>query len=253
AHTQAYLEANEEARRADDVTAKEFLGRQLRESRDQVDRAEAALSRFAAEHPNVAINEEQKTVAQRIADVSSLLSKAEGARLALHSRYEFLTRPHGDALAYFLDRPGVQKLHLALLDLRAQRAGLGQRLGLNHPQMLELGRSESELERQLAAEVAEETTSVRARYDAARLREDALRHKMTHLEEVAVELHALGSRYDLLKNDVDTAHALHDSLLKQQMATSVDSRLAASNVRVLERPEVPQSPSKPRVAVNLIL
>src|SRR5205823_4227800 len=102
AHTQAYLEADEEARRADDVTAKEFLGRQLRESREHAERAEAALSRFAAEHPNVAINEEQKTVAQRISDVSSLLSKAEGTRLALHSRYDFLTRPDGDALAYFL-------------------------------------------------------------------------------------------------------------------------------------------------------
>src|SRR5947199_9232163 len=76
---------------------------------------------------------------------------------------------------------------------------------------------------------------------------------MSHLKEVAAELHALGSRYDLLKNDVDTAHALHDSLLKQQMETSVNSQLAASNVRVVERPEVPQSPSKPRVAVNLIL
>ena len=253
AHTQAYMEANEEARRATDVTAKDFLGRQLLESRQQLEKAQDALARFAADHPNVAINEEQKIVGQRIGEVSSLLTKVEGTRLNLETRYQFLTTPGSETLAYFLDRPGVQKLHLALLDLRAQRAGLGQRLGLNHPQMLELGRSESELERQLAAEVAEETTSVRARYDAARLREDALRHKMTHLEEVAVELHALGSRYDLLKNDVDTAHALHDSLLKQQMETSVNSQLAASNVRVVERPEVPQSPSKPRVAVNLIL
>ena len=194
AHTQAYMEANEEARRATDVTAKDFLGRQLLESRQQLEKAQDALARFAADHPNVAVNEEQKIVGQRIGEVSSLLTKVEGTRLNLETRYQFLTTPGSETLAYFLDRPGVQKLHLALLDLRAQRAGLGQRLGLNHPQMLELGRSESELERQLAAEVAEETTSVRARYDAARLREDALRHKMTHLEEVAVELHALGSR-----------------------------------------------------------
>jgi len=253
AHTEAYIEANEEARRATDVTAKDFLGRQLLESRQQLDKAQDTLGRFAADHPNVAINQEQKTVAQRIGEVSSLLTKVEGTRLNLESRYQFLTTPGSDPLAYFLDRPGVQKLHLALLDLRAQRAGLLQRLGQNHPQMLELARNEAELERQLDAEVAAETASVRARYDAARLREEALRHKMAHLEEVAIDLHALGARYDLLKNDVDTAHALHDSLLKQQMETSVNSELAASNVRVIERPEVPQGPSKPRVAVNLVL
>src|SRR6185503_6493302 len=66
AHTQAYVEANEEARRATDVTAKEFLGRQLREAEQKVARAETALARFAAEHPSVAIDQEQKLVAQRI-------------------------------------------------------------------------------------------------------------------------------------------------------------------------------------------
>jgi len=253
AHTQAYLEANEEARRADDVTAKEFLGRQLRESREHAERAEAALSRFAAEHPNVAINEEQKTVAQRISDVSSLLSKAEGIRLALHSRYEFLTRPDGDALAYFLGRPGIQKLHLALLDLRAQRAGLGQRLGPRHPQILELRRQEDEIEQQLRAEVGQEVASVRSRNDAAQLREEELRRKLAHLGATAVELRDLGARYQLLKSDEENAYALHASLLKQQMETAVNSELAASNVRVVERAEVPLHASRPNVPLDLTL
>src|SRR5437879_6905919 len=139
AHTQAYLETNEEARRANDVTAQEFLGRQLEEARQQVGRTEAALSHFAAEHPNVAVNEEQKTVAQRIADLSKQLTDAEGTRLSLQSRYKFLgEKPHGDLLAYFLDRPGLQKLHLALLDIREQRAGLAGRLGQRHLQVREL-------------------------------------------------------------------------------------------------------------------
>ena len=253
AHTQAYLEANEEARRADDVTAKEFLGRQLRESREHAERAEAALSRFAAEHPNVAINEEQKTVAQRISDVSSLLSKAEGTRLALHSRYDFLTRPDGDALAYFLDRPGIQKLHLAILDLRAQRAGLGQRLGPRHPQILELRRQEAEIELQLRAEVAQEVASVRSRNDAAQLREEELRRKLAHLGATAVELRDLGARYQLLKSDEENTYALHASLLKQQMETAVNSELAASNVRVVERAEVPLHASRPNMPLDLTL
>ena len=253
AHTQAYLEANEEARRADDVTAKEFLGRQLRESREHAERAEAALSRFAAEHPNVAINEEQKTVAQRISDVSSLLSKAEGTRLALHSRYDFLTRPDGDALAYFLGRPGIQKLHLAILDLRAQRAGLGQRLGPRHPQILELRRQEDEIEHQLRAEVGQEVASVRSRNDAAQLREEELRRKLAHLGATAVELRDLGARYQLLKSDEENAYALHASLLKQQMETAVNSELAASNVRVVERAEVPLHASRPNMPLDLTL
>src|SRR5262249_27743958 len=117
AHTQAYLEANEEARRSTDVTAKEFLGRQLRESRDKLEGAEGALTRFAAEHPNVAINQEQKTVVQRIGELSTLLTHAEASRLTLQSRYEFLTKPDADPVAYFLDRPSVHKIPAPLSDL----------------------------------------------------------------------------------------------------------------------------------------
>src|SRR5438874_3433746 len=254
AHTQAYLDTNEEARRANDVTAQEFLGRQLEEARQQVERTEAALSRFAAEHPNVAVNEEQKTVAQRITDFSKQLTDAEGTRLSLQSRYEFLgKKPHGDLLAYFLDRPGLQKLHLALLDLRAELAGLEGRLGPRHPQVQELRRQQAEIEVQLRAEVEQEVAAIRTRYDAAKLSESGLRRKLDELGVKAIELRYLGARYQLLKNNVDSAHGLHASLLKQRTDTGVNAALVASNVRVIERAEAPLRPSKPNVPLNLTL
>jgi succinoglycan biosynthesis transport protein ExoP len=253
AHTQAYMEANDEARLATDVTAKDFLGQQLRESREKVENAEAALRRFGTEHPNVAVNQEQKLVGQKISELTSLLTKAEGNRVTLESRFGFLTEPKADAQSYFLDKPGVQKLHLALLDLKAQRAGLGNRLGPNHPQMIEIGEQEGELARQLTAEVGHEVDAVRARFDAAKGREEALRKKLGHLEESAIGLRDLGARYDLLKNDVDTTAQLHQTLLKQQMETAVNSALVASNIRVIERAEVPKKPSKPNVPMNLML
>jgi capsular exopolysaccharide synthesis family protein len=119
--------------------------------------------------------------------------------------------------------------------------------------MLELKRHEKEVERQLLAEVEQEAGAVRARYDAATEREEALRRKMAHLEEAAIDLRDVGARYDLLKNDVDTARALHESLLRQQMETAVNAELAASNVRVVERAEVPRGASKPRLPFNLTL
>src|SRR5436190_708236 len=254
AHTQAYLDTNEEARRANDVTAQECLGRQLEEARQQVERSEAALGRFAAEHPNVAVNEEQKTVAQRITDFSKQLTDAEGTRLGLQSRYEFLgKKPHGDLLAYFLDRPGLQKLHLALLDLRAELAGLEGRLGPRHPQVQELRRQQAEIEAQLHAEVEQEVAAIRTRYDAAKLSESGLRRKLDELGVKAIELRYLGARYQLLKNNVDSAHGLHASLLKQRTDTGVNAALVASNVRVIERAEAPLRPSKPNVPLNLTL
>ena len=251
AHTQAYLEANEEARLGTDATARHFLDQQLRESETRLERAQTALRSFATKHPNVAVNQEQKVVGQKIAELSSLLTKAEGARVTLQSRFDFLTKPETAPLAYFLDKPGIQKLHGTLLDLQAARTALDNRLGPNHEAMVELRRQEGIVGHQLDAEVQQEVAAVRARFDAALARENGLKEKLGGLESSAIALRDLGARYDLLQNDVTTATELHGSLLKQQMETAVNSALAPTNLRVVERAEVPATASSPRVGMNL--
>lgn len=253
AHTQAFIEANDEARLVTNVTAKAFLGEQLREARDRIERAEEALSQYATEHPNVAIDQEHKVVTQRIAELSTQLTKAEGARLTMESRYDFLTQKGVDPMAFFLDQPGVQKIRLALLDLSARKAAVSDRLGANHPDIIELDQHAAALKKQLDGEVAQEVAAVRARHEALALRESRLRTRLESEESQALGLQSVAARYAILKKDVKTARSLRDSLLKQQLETSVNSELAASNIRVIDRAEVPQFASKPNVKLNLML
>jgi capsular exopolysaccharide synthesis family protein len=56
-----------------------------------------------------------------------------------------------------------------------------------------------------------------------------------------------------LKDEVGNARALHTSLRKQRMDTAVNAELAATNMRVIDRPEVPQRPSRPNVPLNLAI
>jgi capsular exopolysaccharide synthesis family protein len=250
AHTQAYMEANAEARLANDVTAKEFLGKQLEEARERVASAEGALKRFATEHPNVAVNQEQKLVGQQMNELTTQIGQAEAERIGLQTEYETVVKRE-DQISHFLDKPGIEKLYLALLDLKAQRVALDARLGPNHVSMVQLREQEAEVRRQLRAEVEQQIAGVRAKFDAARAREKGLRTKLAYLEESAILLRDLGSRYELLKNDVESAEGLYRSLVKQAMETAVNAQLAASNVRVIERAEVPTRPSRPNVPLNL--
>ncbi|MBM4265384.1 MAG: polysaccharide biosynthesis tyrosine autokinase [Deltaproteobacteria bacterium] len=258
AHTQAYLESAEETKVATDVQASQFLDRQIRQSRQQVERTEASLAKFAGEHLNVAVNQEQKVIGQRISQAAASFTEAEARRIHLQSRYEFLTQKELDPLPYFLggdaeegDEEGIQRLHLSLVDLQIQRTALEDRLGPKHPQIIELNRQAGETQQQLFLELQRQVAAVRARYEAAQLREDRMRKKLGDLEESAIGLQSLGARYELLKTDVENARSLHESLLKQQIETAVHSDLGASNVRIIERAEVPELPSKPNVPFNL--
>ncbi|HEV7734239.1 MAG TPA: polysaccharide biosynthesis tyrosine autokinase [Candidatus Binatia bacterium] len=253
AHAQAYLEANEEVRLEANVTAKDFLGKQMHESRSRVEQAEDALGRFASAHPNIAINEEHKLVPQRLQELQTLLTKAESGRQSLETKLDFLGGADGERLAYFLDRPGVQKLRLSEVEIGAQMAALSARLGPNHPQIIELGTQLGAVRKQITTEVTQEMASLKARFAAAALREGGLRQTIAVQEASAIAARDLGSRWELLRRDADTAHALHQSLLTQQLQTAVTSELAASNVRVVERSELPAGPSSPNVPLNLVL
>ena len=253
AHLDAFIASNTEARRMTDATATGFLADQIREADKHLKTAENALQAFAAAHPNVAVNQEQNSIAQRINEVSSLLTAAEADRVTLQSRRDFLRKPNGDVMPYFLDEPGVQKLRLELLDLRAQMAGQDQRLGPEHPTMKAFHRHQKELEGALRSEIKNELHSVQSKYDAAQVREERLRRQLTDLESSAVALRDVGGRYDFLKNERDTARSLYDSLIKQQRDTSVNSALAPTNIRIVESPELPDQPSRPRVVLDLFL
>lgn len=251
AHAQAYIEANDEARLGTNVTARNFLATQRQEAAANARRAEAALEQFASEHPNVAVNQDQQLAAQRITELSKLHTVANGERVGLQTRYQFLAEPGRDALPYFVDEPSIQKLTGTLADVRLRRAAVLGRLGPNHPEMLELGRQEVALGQQLRAEVTRQVASVRMQFDAAVAREEGLRSSLADLEQQQAEQRDLGTRYDLLRAEAESARALHQSLLKQQIETAVNSELVASNVRVLERPEVPDRPTWPRLPLNL--
>ena len=253
AHVQAYKEAADEALLAADVAAREFLHHHVRGAQGRLEAAEAALNRFATEHPTVTLNREEKIIAQRMAELSSLLTKAQAERLALETRYEFLTSPGGTPQYALLEQPGVQKLRFALLELSAEQAALANRLGPNHPRMRDLGTQKAALEERLTAEVAKEVSSVDAQLRAAQLNEDSLRTQLAEQEEATVELRNVETTYNLLASEVESSRALHDSLLKQQKETVVNSELAANNIRVVERPEVPRRPASPNVLLNLVL
>jgi polysaccharide biosynthesis transport protein len=254
AHIQAYIGFVKDSQLSTDSTAKDFLAKQLDESRQQAERAEEALAVFASQHPEVAVNQEDEPIANQIKLMSVQVSDSEARRAMAQSRLEFLAKAKREPLKNVLDdNPAIQKLRLQLVDLQSQEAALKQRLGPNHSQMRELRGQLTDVRLQIDGEIEQEIAAARTRLRAARLQENGLRVRLSELEKKATALRALGGQYEFLKGERDTARALHESLLKQKTDTSVNSALATSKVRVIQRPEVPRYASWPRKKMNLLL
>jgi capsular exopolysaccharide synthesis family protein len=254
AHIQAYIASIKETQVSTDTAARDFLATQLEESRQRLERSEAALTTFANDHPDVAINQEDELVARQIKLMAMQVSDAEARRAKAQSKVDFLAKATREPLEHVLQgNEAIPKLRLMMLDIQSQEASLKQRLGPNHSQMRELRRQGTEIRLQLDNEIRQEVAAAKAKLRAAKLQEGELRGRMSALEKKAMLLRSIGGQYELLKSERDTAREQHESLLQQKTDTAVHSELATTNVRVIERPEVPRFAASPRKKMNLLI
>jgi uncharacterized protein involved in exopolysaccharide biosynthesis len=93
AHVEAYVGANEDVRRKTDRVATSFLRDQIRDARRKMHRADRALKRFAARHPDVSMAQDYGVDGQQVTQLAVALAQAEALHLKLKSHYRLLTRP----------------------------------------------------------------------------------------------------------------------------------------------------------------
>jgi polysaccharide biosynthesis transport protein len=90
-------------------------------------------------------------------------------------------------------------------------------------------------------------TSLKNEYDAALKRESLLATEYNQQAHVVSGQNGEMDRYGFLKREVDATRTLYDSMLQKMKEASIASALRASNIRVVDRADVPTAPYKPDV------
>jgi capsular exopolysaccharide synthesis family protein len=72
-------------------------------------------------------------------------------------------------------------------------------------------------------------------------------------DRIPTELKLVEARSEVLQKEVDTESALFDNVLKQMRETDVTQDTAATDIRVVEPPPLPNKPAKPKKALILLL
>jgi polysaccharide biosynthesis transport protein len=94
---------------------------------------------------------------------------------------------------------------------------------------------------------------LQAEYKAALQNERQLEAALGRQETLARQLGTNMAEYNLLRRDVDTSRELYSALLSRLRETQVSAALFTSNISVVDRAEIPSTPSRPRTSLNLLL
>jgi capsular exopolysaccharide synthesis family protein len=247
---ETYIQQSVNLRFTTSSDATEFLSDRLREQKVKLADAERALLEFRKLHGLVNFNEDSGAYTEKVITLERATMMARMQRIgkeALLSQLRGL--PPGQIAsnpAAIQASPVLQEARGHLSDLKADERRLSESLGDRHPDMLRVRADIRAAEDKLNNEGQGYLRTLQTEIQAAREQEDSLLASLETTKKETLESSAAAAEYTVLKREVDSNRQMFESLMSRSKETSLETELKSSNVRIVERAEVPGGPILPR-------
>jgi polysaccharide biosynthesis transport protein len=233
--------------------ARDFLSRKLADLREKVVKAETDLNKFRQQHGVVSMEKGENIVVDRLMELNRQLTQARSERIQAESLYQMTRNKNTEYLSQVLTNPLIMQIKGSLANLETEKGRLSSIYTPEHPRLKELNQQIGEAKKGLASEIANIVRGVESSYSAARGREEALDAEAKKQQQTALDLKEVGIEYAVLNEGVVANRGLYENVLKRMNETNVANDLAASNIQVVQRAEVPTVPSSPKTGRNLFV
>ena len=250
-----YIEHNLEAKWNATQKASTWLEQQLSTLQAALETSESELADYAARHSILFVEERKDITTEKLAQLESSLTAAEGERIRERSRAML----GADAIARSDKLPGsftsemYQQLQATLTDLNREYSQLQVTFAPGYPSVQRVERQIEQLDAALAVEKKRILDSVTESYQLASRREELLRKEVLKQRALVNRLSDDFIQYDILKRDAETNRQLYEGLLQRLKEAGVSAGLRASNISILDRAELPERPYRPQQLFNAAL
>ncbi|ARU27799.1 chain length determinant protein EpsF [Cellvibrio sp. PSBB006] len=254
AFAQAYIQTNLELRIEPAKQITQWYDLQLASLRENLVDRQNTLAAYQEEHNIIASSDRLDLESEKLAELSSMLLVVQGQRLDEQSRSKQLDGSKPGALPeHVLTNPQVQKISDELSQAQARMAEIGSQVGSNHPQYRQAQREVDALQTQLQRTLKLVGGSLRSSVELSQSREEQLKAEVAAQKEHVLQLNRNRNQLTLLRQEVDNAQAAYDAALARASQTKLESRIALTDVAILNTAAIPSKPTEPKPALNLLI
>ena len=253
AHATAFMHYGVELRTRANIEAQQFLEEKLVELKERVEKSEAALNDYRRDKGILSLDEKENIVVDRLSDLNKRLTEAEADRIELEAQVRLVRKRDYASLPSVLESELIHLLKGQLVPLEAEYAQLLARFKPDYPKVVQLKAQIEETRQRINTEIARVVAGVESAFLAAEGKEKSLREKMEEQKTATLGLKDASVNYAILAREVDTNRQLYDSVLQRMKEMGVAAELRSSNVSVVDKGEIPQSPSKPQKGLAIFL
>ncbi|WP_029625231.1 GumC family protein [Sphingomonas sp. PAMC 26605] len=258
----AYIATNLERRYQSSSYAREFLQRQIANTRRDLERSELQLTAYAQQQRLISTGsgpnggdagDTNSLMGNSLIALNNALAATQARRIAAEQRYREAVV--GGSTTESSANAAPLRAQIAALQAEYQ-----QKLPTFRPDYPEMVALKARIDALQASAVAETRNaasdrvgSLRQEYQAARAEEDRLRARVNGLSSSVLDQRGRLIRYNILRRDVDTNRTLYDALLQRYKEIGVAGGVGTAVASVVDRGVVPGGAFSPRLSLNVMI
>ncbi len=229
-----------------------FFDARAKELRGELENAQTKLSAYQQAKGLIATDEKLDVENTRLTELSTQLIALQAVASESSGRSRQAGK-NGEGLSEVLTNPVVSSLSIDLSRQEARLKEISERLGPNHPQVLEQVATVGKMRDQLASEKRRASTSVTVDNSVNQQR---LRMLMADVDAQRARVLTLKGQRDeasVLRRDVESAQRAYDAVLNHATQAELQSRNTETNVSILKTATPPALPSAPKTMLNVVV
>jgi polysaccharide biosynthesis transport protein len=221
-----------------------FLREQTEDLRTKAEASELALQKYRESTGMVSLDESRNIVVDRMKLLSSTVTQARVARLAVEARLqqaEAILNGSGDPLelATTAEFSSLANVQTQIDDLNTKRAIMAERYGARHPAMVDNTRTLDALKKLRSDLITTAMANLRNQQAKASNEEKQLQTELAAAERESLRLDEMSIQFNVLRRDAETNRSTYAQLLNRLNETTVTARLESSNIRLSDEAMVP--------------
>lgn len=255
---QAYMDEILEIKLANSNYSLQWMTSKASEEGKKLEKSELALQKYMRDNDLVTTENKLAVYPEKLAEFSSQLSKAQAEQKDIESLNARIKSSGSnyqniETIPIFADNKVLQSLREKIFVAEQNIKDLSKKYGEKHPSMVNAKSERDLLLKEKQFEINRIIEATRNSYDLAKSKEENLKQLLADAKQTMLDVNERFTQYSIMKREVDINRVLYDTLTANIKKSTVTEQSQEIKIWVVQKAELPLSPSKPRKKHNLAL
>lgn len=230
-----------------------YFTEQVKELRDDLEKAQKRLSDYQYENAIVSVDERLDVERARLNELSTQLVVAQAQTMEAQSRERNASGSGAYQSPDVASNPIIQSLKTEIARAESRFADISQKFDRNHPQYqgarAEIDNLRSELDRQIRSV----SVNVASNSKILQQREAEIRAALNEQKAKVLELNRDRDALAVLTREVNNAQQAYDVITQRYNQTNIEGQSNQSDIVLLNPAVPPLTESSPKILLNIII